>query len=263
MDHSTARLALTQSGDVERRRRAEADADAAAEEIRHAGLAVELAAAQAEIGALRHAHRNGSGSEPQAEPGLDTPALLGAVRSDGALLTLVCLADGAAVQVPLTAAAEQSQLVRTMLENTEDGAAGTVLSRANIHWLIARRGIRGFWHGSRWRGGRVICGGFCRHGGRLCGRGGRLCCFRRGTCGRSGPLAPVAQLDRVPGYEPGGRTFESCQARHTTRKATPSGWPFFVCMARQEGFEPSTDALEGHCSIQLSYWRTGASYQQA
>jgi hypothetical protein len=25
--------------------------------------------------------------------------------------------------------------------------------------------------------------------------------------------APVAQLDRVPGYEPGGRTFESCQAR--------------------------------------------------
>ena len=27
------------------------------------------------------------------------------------------------------------------------------------------------------------------------------------------PLAPVAQLDRVPGYEPGGRTFESCQAR--------------------------------------------------
>ena len=26
--------------------------------------------------------------------------------------------------------------------------------------------------------------------------------------------APVAQLDRVPGYEPGGRTFESCRARH-------------------------------------------------
>ena len=26
--------------------------------------------------------------------------------------------------------------------------------------------------------------------------------------------APVAQLDRVPGYEPGGRTFESFQARH-------------------------------------------------
>ncbi len=27
--------------------------------------------------------------------------------------------------------------------------------------------------------------------------------------------APVAQLDRVPGYEPGGREFESLRARHT------------------------------------------------
>ena len=26
-------------------------------------------------------------------------------------------------------------------------------------------------------------------------------------------LAPVAQLDRVPGYEPGGREFESLRAR--------------------------------------------------
>ena len=26
--------------------------------------------------------------------------------------------------------------------------------------------------------------------------------------------APVAQLDRVPGYEPGGRAFESLRARH-------------------------------------------------
>ena len=26
-------------------------------------------------------------------------------------------------------------------------------------------------------------------------------------------------------------------------------------MARQEGFEPSTDGLEGRCSVQLSYWR--------
>ena len=26
--------------------------------------------------------------------------------------------------------------------------------------------------------------------------------------------APVAQLDRVPGYEPGGRGFDSCLARH-------------------------------------------------
>jgi hypothetical protein len=28
------------------------------------------------------------------------------------------------------------------------------------------------------------------------------------------PFAPVAQLDRVPGYEPGGRGFKSCRARH-------------------------------------------------
>src|SRR4029077_8445116 len=27
------------------------------------------------------------------------------------------------------------------------------------------------------------------------------------------PFAPVAQLDRVPGYEPGGRGFKSCRAR--------------------------------------------------
>jgi hypothetical protein len=27
-------------------------------------------------------------------------------------------------------------------------------------------------------------------------------------------FAPLAQLDRASGYEPGGRTFESCRARH-------------------------------------------------
>ena len=27
------------------------------------------------------------------------------------------------------------------------------------------------------------------------------------------PYAPLAQLDRASGYEPGGRTFESCRAR--------------------------------------------------
>jgi hypothetical protein len=29
-------------------------------------------------------------------------------------------------------------------------------------------------------------------------------------------IAPVAQLDRVPGYEPGGREFESLRARHNS-----------------------------------------------
>ena len=27
-------------------------------------------------------------------------------------------------------------------------------------------------------------------------------------------MAPVAQLDRAPGFEPVGRRFESCRARH-------------------------------------------------
>jgi hypothetical protein len=30
--------------------------------------------------------------------------------------------------------------------------------------------------------------------------------------------APVAQLDRVPGYEPGGREFESLRARHIPKE---------------------------------------------
>ena len=33
--------------------------------------------------------------------------------------------------------------------------------------------------------------------------------------------APVAQLDRVPGYEPGGRGFKSCRARHTIKGLLP------------------------------------------
>ena len=31
-------------------------------------------------------------------------------------------------------------------------------------------------------------------------------------------MAPVAQLDRAPGFEPVGRRFESCRARHTLEK---------------------------------------------
>ena len=40
-------------------------------------------------------------------------------------------------------------------------------------------------------------------------------------------LAPVAQLDRVPGYEPGGREFESLRARHATKKLT-LWWAFLL-----------------------------------
>ena len=35
------------------------------------------------------------------------------------------------------------------------------------------------------------------------------------------PFAPVAQLDRVPDYESGGRTFESYRARHTQKGPHP------------------------------------------
>ena len=46
--------------------------------------------------------------------------------------------------------------------------------------------------------------------------------------------APVAQLDRVPGYEPGGRRFESFHAHHTI-KPTDLSVGFFVledCVCR-------------------------------
>ena len=44
-----------------------------------------------------------------------------------ALLALVCLADGAAVQVPLSTAAAESELVRSMFDDAEDGATDNVL----------------------------------------------------------------------------------------------------------------------------------------
>ena len=40
--------------------------------------------------------------------------------------------------------------------------------------------------------------------------------------------APVAQLDRVPGYEPGGRGFESYPAHQDFCDREPSGSFFFV-----------------------------------
>ena len=42
--------------------------------------------------------------------------------------------------------------------------------------------------------------------------------------------APVAQLDRVPGYELGGRVFESLRARHSTegRRFIPSAFSFLA-----------------------------------
>src|SRR6476469_10959645 len=41
--------------------------------------------------------------------------------------------------------------------------------------------------------------------------------------------APVAQLDRVPGYEPGGRGFESCRARHFSMAWSAKPSPPLCC----------------------------------
>ena len=49
------------------------------------------------------------------------------------------------------------------------------------------------------------------------------------------PFAPVAQLDRVPDYESGGRTFESYRARHIQKRASSNGWGFFVSGGSSRG----------------------------
>ena len=52
-------------------------------------------------------------------------------------------------------------------------------------------------------------------------------CRPRQRARADGPLisvsthAPLAQLDRASGYEPGGRRFESCRARHSSPPAVP------------------------------------------
>ncbi len=44
---------------------------------------------------------------------------------------------------------------------------------------------------------------------------------RRGEHNMRLSTAPVAQLDRVHGYEPGGREFESLRARHIDKDYSP------------------------------------------
>ena len=46
---------------------------------------------------------------------------------------------------------------------------------------------------------------------------------RTGSPDRMPPAATVAQLDRVPGFEPGGRGFESLRARQSCRCPSPAG----------------------------------------
>ncbi len=47
------------------------------------------------------------------------------------------------------------------------------------------------------------------------------------------PNAPVAQLDRVPGYEPGGRRFESFRARHLFNRSVVSFLHFPIVFRRR------------------------------
>src|SRR6187200_2741049 len=52
--------------------------------------------------------------------------------------------------------------------------------------------------------------------------------------------APVAQLDRAPGYELGGREFESLRARHTTEKADAKASAFSVVGALKRDVRPNS-----------------------
>src|SRR5207342_3792775 len=52
--------------------------------------------------------------------------------------------------------------------------------------------------------------------------------------------APVAQLDRAPGYELGGREFESLRARHTNKKADAKASAFLFGRAKRRGVRPNS-----------------------
>ena len=60
------------------------------------------------------------------------------------------------------------------------------------------------------------------------------------------PRAAVAQLDRVPGFEPGGRGFESLRPRHKMKKyPLPLSGYFFILPARRKDPELPNHAARG------------------
>ena len=66
--------------------------------------------------------------------------------------------------------------------------------------------------------------------------------------------APVAQLDRVPGYEPGGHTFESCRARHTNENASlAEAFLFIRLYARFERATCKSNDVPGSHQILLIF----------
>src|SRR5258708_40068248 len=64
------------------------------------------------------------------------------------------------------------------------------------------------------------------------------------------PFAPVAQLDRVPGYEPGGRGFKSCRARQTNQEVRKRGQaPLFHLSEISPSFLQCISTLSGFFSL--------------
>ena len=71
--------------------------------------------------------------------------------------------------------------------------------------------------------------------------------FGRKTKRDVSKVAPVAQLDRVPGYEPGGRGFESYPAHQTPLKSPNKlsfGWAFLLPAPRGQKKAAASDAPE-------------------
>ncbi len=64
--------------------------------------------------------------------------------------------------------------------------------------------------------------------------------------------APVAQLDRVPGYEPGGREFESLRARQFLKMIFSKIAPV-AQLDRVSGFEPGGREFESLRARQLTF----------
>ena len=68
--------------------------------------------------------------------------------------------------------------------------------------------------------------------------------------------APVAQLDRVPGYELGGREFESLRARQSKESRRQTSVGFFVSDCNPERWKDRVDRRDG-ATVPLSACRCG------
>jgi hypothetical protein len=67
-------------------------------------------------------------------------------------------------------------------------------------------------------------------------------------------IAPVAQLDRAPGYEPGGREFESLRAHQSHEKRPALSRPFLMTRVHRCGLIPGREAVEFDYSAARPSW---------